>query len=173
MKCSRTASQTSVETQDPACHRHRDCCHYRCRFVNHHHSTAVLPHCCIAKTQPTIPSAPLQRLYSRVSRFQLWSWIKRIKPYSQTYTHNRLMALRAGDYQGGPVPEETFTNSQPSWSSNILYQLPTIHSILLVHCTCLAVLFHNVSPGPLWPSSWSGNICFILHTFLHPTTSEI
>ena len=48
MKCSRTASQTSVETQDPACHRHRDCCHYRCRFVNHHHSTAVLPHCYIA-----------------------------------------------------------------------------------------------------------------------------
>jgi len=58
------------------------------------------------------------------------------------------------DYPGEPVPEETFTHSHPSWSSDILYQLPpstTIH----VQFTCSTVLFHNLSPGPLWSSSWT------------------
>ena len=71
------------------------------------------------------------------------------------------------DYQGGPVPEETSTHSHPSLSSDILYQLPpatTIHSILLVQVICLTVLFHNLSSGPLWSTSWSGILCFILHT---------
>ena len=27
---------------------------------------------------------------------------------------------------------------------------------------------HNPSPGPLWSSSWSGTLRFILHTFLDP-----
>jgi len=49
-------------------------------------------------------------------------------------------------------------SSHPSWSSNILYHIPpptVIHSIIVVQYTCLAVLFHNLSPGPLWSSSWS------------------
>jgi len=33
-----------------------------------------------------------------------------------------------------------------------------IHSILLVQFTCLTVLFHNLSPGPLWSTSWSGTL---------------
>ena len=33
---------------------------------------------------------------------------------------------------------------------------------------CLTDLFHNLSPGPLWSSFWSGTLYFILHTFLHP-----
>jgi len=52
------------------------------------------------------------------------------------------------DYPGRPVPEETFTRSHPSWSSDIHYQLPpftTIHSILFVQFTCLTVLFDNLS----------------------------
>ena len=68
----------------------------------------------------------------------------------------------------GPVPEETFAHSQhPSWSSEILYRPPpftTIHSIFLVQFTCLTVLFHNQSPGPLRSSSWSWTLYFILHT---------
>jgi len=63
------------------------------------------------------------------------------------------------------------THSHPSWSSYILYQLPpftTIHSILCVQFTCLTILFDNLSPGPLWSSSWSWTLNFILHTFLHP-----
>jgi len=53
-----------------------------------------------------------------------------------------------GDYPGEPVPKETFTHP-PSWSSSNLYQfLPstTIHSILPVQTTCLAIFFHNLSP---------------------------
>jgi len=69
-----------------------------------------------------------------------------------------------------PVPEETLTHSHPSWLSDILYQLPTfttIHSILCVQFTCLTVLSDNLSPGPLWSSSWSCTLYFILHAFLH------
>jgi len=59
-----------------------------------------------------------------------------------------------------------FTNSQPSLSSDILYQLPpstTIYSnlftyLLFIQFMCLTVLFHNLPPGPLWSSSWSGTL---------------
>ena len=63
-----------------------------------------------------------------------------------------------------------FTNSQPSLSSDILYQLPpstTIYSnlftylltyLLFVQFMCLTVLFHNLPPGPLWSSSWPGTL---------------
>jgi len=62
------------------------------------------------------------------------------------------------DYPGEPVPEETLTHP-PSWSSSNLYQLllsTTIHSILPVQITCLAVFLHNFSNRPrlyLW-SLW-------------------
>ena len=75
------------------------------------------------------------------------------------------------DYPGRPLPEETLTHSHPSWSLDILYQLPpftTIHSILCVQFTCLTVLFDNLSPRPLWSSCWSSALYFILHEFLHP-----
>jgi len=80
------------------------------------------------------------------------------------------------DYHHGPVPvpEETFTHSHPSCSSDILYQLPpstTIHSILLVQFMCLTVLFHNLSLGPLWSTCLSRTLYFILHTFLHRSLS--
>ena len=47
------------------------------------------------------------------------------------------------DYPDELVPEETLTHP-PSWSSSNLYQLlpsTTIHSILLVQITCLAIFF--------------------------------
>jgi len=34
--------------------------------------------------------------------------------------------------------------------------------------TCLTVFLHNLSPSPLWSTSWSGALYLILHTFLHP-----
>ena len=76
------------------------------------------------------------------------------------------------DYPGEPVPEETLTHP-PSWSSSnlYLYQLlpsTTIHSILLVQITCLAIFLHNLFPCPLWSTSWSGALYLIFHTFLHP-----
>ena len=74
------------------------------------------------------------------------------------------------DYLSEPVPEETLTHP-PSWSSSNLYQLlpsTTIHSILLVQITCLAIFLHNLFPCPLWSTSWSGALHLIFHTFLHP-----
>jgi len=60
------------------------------------------------------------------------------------------------DNPGEPVPEETFTHSRLSWSSIILYLLPspiTIHGILPVQFTCLTVFFAQ-SPRFLWSTSW-------------------
>jgi len=74
------------------------------------------------------------------------------------------------DYPGEPVPEETLTHP-PSWSSSSLYQLLpsiTIHSILPVQITCLTIFLHNLSPCPLWSTSWSGALRLIFHAFLHP-----
>ena len=51
------------------------------------------------------------------------------------------------------------------------YQLlpsTTIHSILPVQITCLAIFLHNLCPCPLWSTSWSGVIHLIFHTFLYP-----
>ena len=33
---------------------------------------------------------------------------------------------------------------------------------------CFTVFLHNLSPSPLWSTSWSGTLHFILHAFLHP-----
>ena len=87
-----------------------------------------------------------------------------------SHTHNRWTAF-VRDNPGRPVPEETLTHSHPTWSSDIVYHLPpftTIHGILFVHFMCLTILSHNLSPGPLWSSSWSLTLNFILHTFFHP-----
>jgi len=35
---------------------------------------------------------------------------------------------------------------------------------------CLTVFLYNLSPSPLWSTSWYGTLHFILHTFLHPIT---
>jgi len=74
------------------------------------------------------------------------------------------------DYPGEPVPEETLTHP-PSWSSSSLYQLLpsiTIHSILPVQITCLAIFMHNLCLCPLWSTSWTGALHVIFHAFLHP-----
>jgi len=41
-----------------------------------------------------------------------------------------------------------------------------IHSILPVQFMCLAVFLHNLSPSPLWSTSCSGTLHFIIRTFL-------
>jgi len=85
-------------------------------------------------------------------------------------THTTVLTALCPGLPAWLVPKETFTQSHPSWSSDILYQLPssTIHSILLTQVTCLTVLFHNLSPAPSWSSSWYGILCFLLCAFLRP-----
>ena len=86
-----------------------------------------------------------------------------------THTDTTVYRPFVRDYLGRPVPEETFTHSHPSWSSDILYQLPpftTIHSILCVQFTCLTVLFHSLSPGLLWFSYGVGlSTSYSMHFF--------
>ena len=87
-------------------------------------------------------SAVKQQMWT-VNNFRSW----------QTTQHTTTTVLRpfVWDYPGEPVPEETLIHP-PSWSSSNLYQLhpsTTIHSILLVQITCLAIFLHNHFPCPL------------------------
>ena len=91
---------------------------------------------------------------------------------SSTTTTTTVLWPFVRDYPGEPVPEQTLTHP-PSWSSSNLYQLlpsTTIHSILLVQTTCLAIFLHNLSPCPLWSTSWSGAVHLLFHTFFHPNS---
>jgi len=75
------------------------------------------------------------------------------------------------DYMGGPVPEETFTHSHPSWSSDIFCQLPPstmIHNILFVQFPYLTVLSTQPLSRTSLVFSCTGALYFIRHTFLHP-----
>ena len=66
-----------------------------------------------------------------------------------------------------------FTHSHLSRSSitpNLLRLSNTIHGILPVKFTRLAIFSHNLSPSFLWSTSWPGTLHFMLHTFLHPIT---
>jgi len=75
------------------------------------------------------------------------------------------------NYPGELVPEETFTHS-PILIINHPLSASSIHNdpyiILPVQFTSLTVFLHNLCPSPLWSTSWSGTLHFILHTFLHP-----
>ena len=56
-----------------------------------------------------------------------------------------------------------------------LYQLlpsTTIHSILHVQIMCLAIFFHNLSPCPLWSTSWYGALTsYSIHFFTQSVSS--
>jgi len=76
--------------------------------------------------------------------------------------------VRVSQYQKKHSPTHP-----PSWSSSNLYQLlpsTTIHSILTVQSTCLAIFLHNLSPCPLWSTSWSGALHLI---FLQNFTKNV
>jgi len=76
-----------------------------------------------------------------------------------TTTTTTVFWLIVRDHEDKPVPKETFSHP-PSWSSSNLYQLlpsATIHSILPVQIMCLTSFLHNISPCPLWSTSWHLN----------------
>jgi len=80
-----------------------------------------------------------------------------------TTTTTTVLHPSVRDYPSELVPEETLTHLS-SWSSSNLYQLlpsTTIHSILLVQITCMAIFLHNLFPCPLWFTSWSGALHLI------------
>jgi len=112
------------------------------------------------------------KLFSHNSLLLYCSAVIKVMVVVLRYAATKTIVLRpfVWDYAGEPVPEETFTHP-PSWSSFNLYQLlpsTTIHSILPVQFTCLAVFLHNLCPRPLWSTSWSGALHLIFYTFLLP-----
>ena len=69
----------------------------------------------------------------------------------------------------GPSSGTAWVNTHPP-TILIICLLPstTIYSILPVQTMCLAIFLHNLSPCPVWSTSWSGALHLIFHTFLHP-----
>ena len=93
--------------------------------------------------------------------------------HTHTHTHTQPFYGSMDFVRNNPgelISEETFTHSHLSWSSIVPYPLPpsnTIHGILSVQSTCLAV-FSTIS---LQVFSWPGTLHFKLHTFLHQSLS--
>ena len=82
-------------------------------------------------------------------------------PWAEVYFHTKWRLHPSSRL----VPKETLTHP-PFWSSSNLYQLlpsTTIHSILPVQITCLAMFSHNFFPCRLWSTSWSGDLYLIFH----------
>jgi len=88
-----------------------------------------------------------------------------------TTTTTTILRPSVRDYLGELVAWYQKKHSPTYHPDHHLYQLlpsTTIHSILLVQITCLAIFLHNLFPCPLWSTSWSGALHLIFHTFLHP-----
>jgi len=76
------------------------------------------------------------------------------------YTHSPLSKTnRVGRYLKKNSPTHIHPVHQISFMNFL--QLLRIRGILFVQFTCLTVLFHNLCPGPLWSSSWSGTLCLM------------
>jgi len=96
---------------------------------------------------------------------------------THTRTHNHIVAFCPGLPGWAGTRRNTPTHTYPD-QQTLFYQLPpstTIHSILCVQFTCLTVLFHNLSPGPLWSPSWSWTLCsstsYSIHSFTQSSCS--
>jgi len=84
-----------------------------------------------------------------------------------------LLVLRPfyGALSGTTQYQKKHSPTHLSWSSTFPYQLlpsTMIHSIIPVQFTCLTVFLHNLSPSPLWSTSWSGALHFTLHICFSP-----
>ena len=91
----------------------------------------------------------------------------RAHTHTHTHTHTQLFnslwygTSRVGRYQ----KKHSSTHNHPDHQTSFP-PFTTIHSILFVQLTCLTVLFNNLCSGPLWSSSWSWTLYFILYAFL-------
>jgi len=74
-------------------------------------------------------------------------------------------STQVSQYEKKHSPTHTYPDHQPFLSASFIYY---VHSILHVQFMCLTVFLPNLSTCPLWSTSWSGTLHFILHTFLHP-----
>ena len=86
---------------------------------------------------------------------------------THTQPFNGLLSgtTRVGRYQKKHSPTLTHPDDQTSFIIFLHLQRSMVYS---VQFTNLTVLSDNLSPGPLWSSSWTSTLNFILHAFLHP-----
>jgi len=83
--------------------------------------------------------------------------------FTHTNPYNHLTALCLGL----PGLASTRRNIHPL-TPVLIFKHPLSTSFIYYdQYTWLTVLFHNLSPGPLWSSSWSGTLYFMLYTFFH------
>jgi len=75
-----------------------------------------------------------------------WRMKMQLTCWNNTTTTTTVLRPFVRDYPGEPVPEETLTHPPYWWLSNLYQLIPstTIHSILLVQITCLAMFLHNL-----------------------------
>jgi len=88
----------------------------------------------------------------------------------QQQQHNYCFTALCLDYPGELVPEEILTTHHPDHHQ--LLPSTTIHSILPVQIMFLAIFLHNLSPYPIWSTSWPGaisspNQCLLFATHAH------
>jgi len=89
-------------------------------------------------------------------------WFKAVLTHTQLFNGLLSRTTRVGRYQKKHSPTHTNPDHQTSFI-NILHLLWSIASSLFnLHAW---LLFHNLYPGPLWSSSCSGPLYFILHAF--------
>jgi len=93
----------------------------------------------------------------------LWSHLDTI--HTQPLNGPLSSTIQVGWYQKKHSPTHIHPDHQTSFI-NFLHLLRSIaSSVFSLHAW---QSFFTTSPGPLWSSSWSGTLYFILHTFLDP-----
>ena len=87
--------------------------------------------------------------------------------HTHTQPFNGLLSgtTRVGRYRKKHSPTHTHTDHRASFITFLHLQLSMASSVQFMSLT---VLSDNLSPGPLWSSSWPWTLNFILHAFLHP-----
>ena len=89
-----------------------------------------------------------------------------------THTHTQPFngflsgTTRVGRYQKKHSPTHTHPDHRTSFIIFLHLQQSMESSLFSIRA--LTVLSDNLSPGPLWSSSWPWTLSFILHAFLHP-----
>ena len=88
--------------------------------------------------------------------------------HTHTQPFNSLLSgtTRVGRHQ--KKHSSTHTHLDHRTSFIIFLHLERSMASSLFSTMCLTVLSDNISPGPLWSSSWPWTLNFILHAFLHP-----
>jgi len=117
----------------------------------------------------TLPNANILYTLSQKKRHQTLAIFPKYHfQFFCTQPFNCLLSetTRVGQYHKKHSPTHTHPDHRTSFI--IFLHLQRSMASSFVQFTSLTVLSDNLSPGPLWSSSWPWTLNFILHAFLHP-----